>query len=152
MDGEAEGQPAGQGEPEHLPEVPSDVGGGRQQAGVVRPLDVWAASGGRWGAQPAMLVTQQARGGAVETASALDASFPFGRVARPEDVAEVVAFCWVGQGTYEASDWDEAMEEANSLVGSGSDAGGGGRGAAWGVGRERPAAQPGKAGRQCECD
>jgi hypothetical protein len=39
-----------------------------------------------------------------------------------DQLAEVVAFCWVGQGTYEASDWDEAMEEANSLVGSGSDA------------------------------
>ena len=39
-----------------------------------------------------------------------------------DQLAEVVAFCWVGQGTYEASDWDEAMEEANSLVGDGSDA------------------------------
>ena len=26
--------------------------------------------------------------------------------------AEVLAFCWVGQGTYEASEWDEAIEEA----------------------------------------
>ena len=26
--------------------------------------------------------------------------------------AEVLAFCWVGQGTYEAADWDEALEEA----------------------------------------
>src|SRR3954447_14967827 len=33
--------------------------------------------------------------------------------------AEVIAVCWVGQGTYEASDWDEAMEEAQSLVGDG---------------------------------
>jgi hypothetical protein len=31
-------------------------------------------------------------------------------------LAEVLAFCWVGQGTYDASDWDEAMEEAQSLV------------------------------------
>ena len=27
-----------------------------------------------------------------------------------DQLAEVVAFCWVGQGTYDASDWDEAME------------------------------------------
>jgi hypothetical protein len=31
-----------------------------------------------------------------------------------------VAFCWVGAGTYEAGDWDEAMEEAQSLVSSGT--------------------------------
>nr|WP_294170928.1 DUF3775 domain-containing protein [uncultured Sphingomonas sp.] len=29
-----------------------------------------------------------------------------------DQLAEVLAFCWVGQGTYEASDWSEAMEEA----------------------------------------
>jgi hypothetical protein len=29
-----------------------------------------------------------------------------------DQLAEVLAFCWVGQGTYEASDWDEAIEEA----------------------------------------
>lgn len=33
-----------------------------------------------------------------------------------DQLAEVIAFCWVGQGTYEASDWDEALEEANGLV------------------------------------
>ena len=38
-----------------------------------------------------------------------------------DQLAEVVAFCWVGQGTYEAADWDEAMEEAQSLA-TGSDA------------------------------
>jgi hypothetical protein len=37
-----------------------------------------------------------------------------------DQLAEVIAFCWVGQGTYEASDWDEAMDEAQSLVGSGT--------------------------------
>lgn len=37
-----------------------------------------------------------------------------------DQLAEVLAFCWVGQGTYEASDWDEAMEEATALVGEGS--------------------------------
>ncbi|WP_310467926.1 DUF3775 domain-containing protein [Sphingomonas sp.] len=37
-----------------------------------------------------------------------------------DQLAEVVAFSWVGQGTYEASDWDEAMEEAQALVGSGT--------------------------------
>lgn len=38
-----------------------------------------------------------------------------------DQLAEVVAFCWVGQGTYEAADWDEAMEEAQALA-TGSDA------------------------------
>jgi hypothetical protein len=36
-----------------------------------------------------------------------------------DQLAEVVAFCWVGQGTFEAGDWDEAMEEAQSLVSDG---------------------------------
>ena len=30
----------------------------------------------------------------------------------------MIAFCWVGQGTYEAGDWDVAMEEAQSFVGN----------------------------------
>ena len=34
-----------------------------------------------------------------------------------DQLAEVIAFCWVGQGTYEAGDWDEAMEEAQTMVG-----------------------------------
>jgi hypothetical protein len=38
-----------------------------------------------------------------------------------DQLAEVVAFCWVGQGTYDVADWDEAMEEAQALA-SGSDA------------------------------
>lgn len=38
-----------------------------------------------------------------------------------DQLAEVLAFCWVGQGSYEAADWDEAMDEANTLVGEGSD-------------------------------
>ena len=38
-----------------------------------------------------------------------------------DQLAEVVAFCWVGQGTFEAADWDEAMEEAQSLVSEGAD-------------------------------
>jgi hypothetical protein len=38
-----------------------------------------------------------------------------------DQLAEVVAFCWVGQGTYEASDWDEAMEEAQDVVRGGTD-------------------------------
>ncbi len=29
-----------------------------------------------------------------------------------DQLTEVLAFCWVGQGTYEASEWDEAIEEA----------------------------------------
>lgn len=37
-----------------------------------------------------------------------------------DQLAEVIAFCWVGQGTFDASDWEEAMEEAQSLVTDGS--------------------------------
>ena len=33
-----------------------------------------------------------------------------------DQLAEVIAFCWVGQGTYDAADWDEAMEEAHGEV------------------------------------
>ena len=33
-----------------------------------------------------------------------------------DQLAEVIAFCWVGEGTYDVADWDEAMEEAQSLV------------------------------------
>jgi len=29
-----------------------------------------------------------------------------------DQIAEVLALCWIGQGTYEASDWDEALEAA----------------------------------------
>ena len=29
--------------------------------------------------------------------------------------AELLAFAWVGQGVYDASDWDEAIEEATSV-------------------------------------
>ena len=35
-----------------------------------------------------------------------------------DQLAEVLAFCWVGQGTYEATDWDEAMEEAGNEKGA----------------------------------
>ncbi len=38
-----------------------------------------------------------------------------------DQLAEVIAFCWVGQGTYEAADWDEAMTEAQDLVTGGTD-------------------------------
>lgn len=38
-----------------------------------------------------------------------------------DQLAEVIAFSWVGQGTYEAGDWDEAMEEAQDLVSGGTD-------------------------------
>jgi hypothetical protein len=37
-----------------------------------------------------------------------------------DQLAEVMAFCWVGQGTFEAGDWDEAYEEAQSLVSDGT--------------------------------
>jgi hypothetical protein len=36
-----------------------------------------------------------------------------------DQLAEVLAFCWVGQGTYDASDWDEAIAEANDEVAAG---------------------------------
>src|ERR671932_2751493 len=38
-----------------------------------------------------------------------------------DQLAEVIAFCWVGPGTYEAADWDEAMQEATDLVSGGTD-------------------------------
>lgn len=38
-----------------------------------------------------------------------------------DQLAEVIAFTWVGQGTYEASDWDEATAEAQDLVNDGTD-------------------------------
>lgn len=38
-----------------------------------------------------------------------------------DQLAEVIAFCWIGQGTYETSDWDEAMEEAQDLVNGGTE-------------------------------
>jgi hypothetical protein len=37
-----------------------------------------------------------------------------------DQLAEVIAFCWVGAGTYEAADWDEAMDEAQQLVAGGT--------------------------------
>ena len=39
-----------------------------------------------------------------------------------DQLAEVVVFCWVGQGTYDAADRDEAMEEATALASSGGGA------------------------------
>jgi hypothetical protein len=38
-----------------------------------------------------------------------------------DQLAEVIAFAWVGQGTYDVADWDEAMEEAQELVSDGTD-------------------------------
>jgi hypothetical protein len=38
-----------------------------------------------------------------------------------DQLAEVLAFCWVGQGTYDAGDWEEALEEANDLTRGGSE-------------------------------
>src|SRR5687768_4288933 len=37
-----------------------------------------------------------------------------------DQLAEVIAFCWIGQGTYDAADWDEAMEEAQDMVSDGT--------------------------------
>jgi len=36
-----------------------------------------------------------------------------------DQLAEVIAFTWVGQGTYEAADWEEATAEAQDLVSGG---------------------------------
>ena len=38
-----------------------------------------------------------------------------------DQLAEVLAFCWVGQGTYDVGDWDEATEEAQTLVSDSTD-------------------------------
>lgn len=32
-----------------------------------------------------------------------------------DQLAEVLALCWVGQGTYDAGDWDEAYQEAQDM-------------------------------------
>jgi hypothetical protein len=32
-----------------------------------------------------------------------------------DQLTEVLAFCWVGSGNYEASDWDEALQEAQEM-------------------------------------
>lgn len=37
-----------------------------------------------------------------------------------DQLAEVVALTWVGGGTYEAGDWDEAFEEAQQIVSDGT--------------------------------
>ena len=37
-----------------------------------------------------------------------------------DQLAEVIAFTWVGQGTYEPGDWDEAIAEAQDLVSGGT--------------------------------
>ena len=36
-----------------------------------------------------------------------------------DQLAEVLAFCWVGTGSYEASDWDEALQEAQEMFDDG---------------------------------
>jgi len=38
-----------------------------------------------------------------------------------DQLAEVLAFCWVGAGTYDASDWDEALQEAQDVNDGGGD-------------------------------
>ncbi len=37
-----------------------------------------------------------------------------------DQLAEVLAFCWIGDGTYEAADWDEAIEEAGAAAANGN--------------------------------
>ena len=32
-----------------------------------------------------------------------------------DQLAEVIAFCWVGAGNFDASDWDEALQEAQEM-------------------------------------
>ena len=38
-----------------------------------------------------------------------------------DQIAEVLAFCWVGAGTYDVSDWDEALQEAQDMNDGGGD-------------------------------
>lgn len=38
-----------------------------------------------------------------------------------DQIAEVLAFCWVGAGTYDVSEWSEALDEAQSMGNSGTD-------------------------------
>ena len=38
-----------------------------------------------------------------------------------DQLAEVLAFCWVGAGTYDASDWEEALQEAADINAGGGD-------------------------------
>ncbi|MBA3527442.1 MAG: DUF3775 domain-containing protein [Pseudomonadota bacterium] len=38
-----------------------------------------------------------------------------------DQLAEVLAFCWVGQGTYDATDWDEALQEATDMTAGASE-------------------------------
>lgn len=38
-----------------------------------------------------------------------------------DQLAEVLAFCWVGAGTYDVSDWDEALQEATDMNAGGGD-------------------------------
>ncbi len=38
-----------------------------------------------------------------------------------DQLAEVLAFCWIGQGTYDASDWDEALQEATDTTTGGAE-------------------------------
>jgi hypothetical protein len=35
-----------------------------------------------------------------------------------DQLAELLAFCWVGQGTYDAADWTEAFQEATDEISS----------------------------------
>ena len=32
-----------------------------------------------------------------------------------DQLAEVLAFCWVGAGTYDVTDWEEALQEAQDI-------------------------------------
>ena len=38
-----------------------------------------------------------------------------------DQLAEVLAFCWVGAGTYDVTDWDEALQEAAVMNSSSGD-------------------------------
>src|SRR3954465_1732826 len=40
-----------------------------------------------------------------------------------DQLAEVIAFCWVGGGTYEAADWDEVMTRAQEIATTGTEGG-----------------------------
>jgi hypothetical protein len=38
-----------------------------------------------------------------------------------DQLAEVLALAWVGRGTYDTTEWDDALQEANDVAAGGSD-------------------------------
>ena len=69
------------------------------------------------GAKPRKMSTTRARKRCRSSTTRINTSVEEELIASLEDLAEdqqaeLLAFAWVGQGTYDAADWDEAIEEA----------------------------------------